>query len=572
MEKGDINSSKVDGIQPNLKKEKCKRSQGEKTQQKTKYTINKLTKELVYKPHILKFILYLQKCLRRRKRSLKSLKLKYKNMISFNITSSDASTQTESTSANEIDVNLSWKVSDNVENSVSLADQVKEAAENALQQTGMVYEETSGMYYDYNTGYYYNAATGLYYHNSTGCYYYYDKDQNTYTFHSQADVSDFPNQQDEANYNLSKKSKSKKAKKVGLCESFEDISNSIAAMSLHGCRNALESIAPHHPPCIRIIVSESSVGTLKVGSLFILTKEGGTLGREGTSHAILIPEENVSRHHLTFSYDEDLSSYYIKDVGSRNGTILNGVRISETKTESDLVKIVHGSTLQLGSTKLLCHIHKGNDTCGHCEPGLLIKETVAAPKIYKTMNIKALHKQELRRLREKYKVNPGKPDGTDEKLMPEGYEDKARLRREKVGSSHHGAKTEQASLDTTIASTNKGFKLLQKMGWSVGDGLGKTAQGNTDPVKLLSNVGTSGLGAVNLETLSNLSQSGVSNSRRQGIWLAAQKRYDKATTSSFFNLDESDDENPDDKKSVFEDPNPGDFHGIDAVFEFSIRS
>lgn len=37
-------------------------------------------------------------------------------------------------------------------------DQVKEAAENALQQTGMVYEETSGMYYDYNTGYYYNAV------------------------------------------------------------------------------------------------------------------------------------------------------------------------------------------------------------------------------------------------------------------------------------------------------------------------------------------------------------------------------------------------------------------------------
>lgn len=67
-------------------------------------------------------------------------------------------------------------------------------------------------------------------------------------------------------------------------------------------------------------------------------------------------------------------------------------------------------------------------------------------------------------------------------------------------------------------------------------------------MKPLSNVGTSGLGAVNLETLSNLSQSGISNSRRQGIWLAAQKRYDKATTSSFFNQDESDDENPEDKK------------------------
>lgn len=40
----------------------------------------------------------------------------------------------------------------------SIVDQVKEAAESALQQTGFVYEETSGLYYDYNTGYYYDAV------------------------------------------------------------------------------------------------------------------------------------------------------------------------------------------------------------------------------------------------------------------------------------------------------------------------------------------------------------------------------------------------------------------------------
>lgn len=36
--------------------------------------------------------------------------------------------------------------------------------------------------------------------------------------------------------------------------------------------------------------------------------------------------------------------------------------------------------------------------------------------------------------------------------------------------------------------------------------------------------------------------------RRQGIWLAAQKRYDKASTSSIFNLEESEDEEDPEKK------------------------
>lgn len=52
-------------------------------------------------------------------------------------------------------------------------DQVKEAAENALQQTGMVYEETSGMYYDYNTGYYYNAVGFTFKHKCQICHKYF---------------------------------------------------------------------------------------------------------------------------------------------------------------------------------------------------------------------------------------------------------------------------------------------------------------------------------------------------------------------------------------------------------------
>lgn len=45
--------------------------------------------------------------------------------------------------------------------SKTIAEEIKEAAENVMQNQGMVYEESSGLYYDYNSGYYYNAVSIL---------------------------------------------------------------------------------------------------------------------------------------------------------------------------------------------------------------------------------------------------------------------------------------------------------------------------------------------------------------------------------------------------------------------------
>ncbi len=42
---------------------------------------------------------------------------------------------------------------------------------------------------------------------------------------------------------------------------------------------------------------------------------------------------------------------------------------------------------------------------------------------------------------------------------------------------------EIASMDTPIPETNMGYRLLQKMGWSQGKGLGKDESGRVDPVR-----------------------------------------------------------------------------------------
>lgn len=42
---------------------------------------------------------------------------------------------------------------------LSIADELKQAAEEAVQETGYVYDESSGLYYDKNSGYYYDHVS-----------------------------------------------------------------------------------------------------------------------------------------------------------------------------------------------------------------------------------------------------------------------------------------------------------------------------------------------------------------------------------------------------------------------------
>lgn len=71
-------------------------------------------------------------------------------------------------------------------------------------------------------------------------------------------------------------------------------------------------------------------------------RSGGSLGREG-DHDVIIPDLVCSKFHLTFTYDIKLQSYTCVDLGSRNGTILNGQRMSNSKQESEALKLDHGS-------------------------------------------------------------------------------------------------------------------------------------------------------------------------------------------------------------------------------------
>lgn len=140
---------------------------------------------------------------------------------------------------------------------------------------------------------------------------------------------------------------------------------------------------------------------------------GGSLGREG-NHDVIIPDINCSKYHLKFEYDAKRCYYTCIDLGSRNGTLMNGKRMSNAKQESDPMKLLHGTVLQIGQTKLLCHIHDGHSTCGQCEPGLLGGDTDAAAvatgaggvacssSTNKIVNVNDDHKRQLKNLKKRY--------------------------------------------------------------------------------------------------------------------------------------------------------------------------
>ncbi|KAL1502145.1 hypothetical protein ABEB36_007332 [Hypothenemus hampei] len=464
-------------------------------------------------PEVVQFIERLQKVIQKQVKKIIKWKMKAKKLQKH---VRNISTQTQSE-----------EIMDNIETDdkkeKTLAENIQEAAEEALQSSGFVYEETSGLYYDYNSGYYYNAEYGLYYDGTTGTYLKYNQETNTYDFHSQVECIETKRKDDIKSSTKKRRSKSNKSKdtkrprKTHSNKDFEEGECSDSSSSWDdNCSSSEKNITTQWPPCMRMIVESTEIPKIKPGTLYVITCDGGTIGREG-DHSVCLPDINVSKHHLKITYNSETRNYEIVDLGSRNGTFLNGKRMSSSKQESEPTEICHGSKLKLGSTMLLCHVHDGTQTCGHCEPGLLIAEEKVQHLSKK--NINQQFKSELRRLRKQHGLLGSYEDSTK---LGKGYTDRAEKRRIEVGSQNPYEKTEFASVDTSISSENKGFKLLAKMGWKEGESLGKDGSGVKEPVKVVANSGTTGIGSEN-------SAPSISNTltTKENIWKKAQERFEK---------------------------------------------
>nr|XP_032824777.1 angiogenic factor with G patch and FHA domains 1 isoform X2 [Petromyzon marinus] len=493
---------------------------------------------------------------------------------------------------------------------VSLADSLRAAAEDAMQQSGMVYDEGTGLYYDYTTGFYYDATTQMYYDPNNGHYYYFDSEKGTYEYYTSVDLQPAEGttktkkkktkkkdleKEEKARRSTKRRSRERKRgreaererskkrlktsgrhhrKAVDCITDDEDeererrekrrrrrrssstergseteegeISDSedSASSSSHSSSDSStqsnvcdDSEEQQWPPCIRVMVVRSPV--LNPGTLFIITSDTiATIGRaKDMDHTISIPEMGVSKFHAEVHFDLERQKYVLMDQGSQNGTIINGNRILQPKEHSDPHPLDHGDEVKFGETVLSFHIHPASETCDGCEPGQVIAHLRLNQKQAPQTGFSLLSKKEkekirlkeLKQMKAKYGLQ-GSAHEDQEVLNNSKYANRAEQRRRTVGSEHpHHKDDAPASLHEEIDRGNKGRKLLEKMGWKHGEGLGRDSAGIKEPIKPHAMNKQAGLGsAPQLPADSPLLAAG--NSRRAQNWEKARERFESFTT------------------------------------------
>lgn len=381
---------------------------------------------------------------------------------------------------------------------MTVADLVKKAAQEVVDSSDYVFNEEYQMYYSVSTGCYYDPSTQLLYEPTSGTYYRYNADTGSYEVHSQVE----PNRGTKA-----RKSKRKKRKKVKPSEGSitdqtmeegeltDSSSNESGSVSDEGSSSSAgdEDVASQYPPCIRLVLREPE--DLVEHRLYLVTLPGATLGTRA-DHQLCLPDlDDIDKDHAELRYSEDQGGYLLKDLGSQAGTALNGVPLEQG--QESLVQ--HMDRLQLGSVQLEAHIHRGTNTCTRCEPGLMDstadQQAQQQQRKAPSPSSEAKRRAQLKKLKAKYGLKgmeyvAGNPTARD-------YQDRAQERRVKVGSNFpHERDSEPASVDRPLPEDNVGFKMLHKMGWKEGTGLGKDKQGTVEPVKVSTKKARSGLGHI----------------------------------------------------------------------------
>ncbi|KAK2521252.1 Aggf1 [Columba livia] len=283
------------------------------------------------------------------------------------------------------------------------------------------------------------------------------------------------------------------------------------------------------PPCIRVIVIRSPV--LQTGSLYIITAvRPATIGREkDAGHTLQIPEVGVSKFHAEVYFDHDLQSYVLVDQGSQNGTVVNGNQILQPKTKCDPYILEHGDEVKIGETVLSFHIHPGSDTCDGCEPGQVRahlrldrkKESSVCPALSKEER-ELVRRKALKQIRVKYGLQNIEYEDNKALKNPK-YKDRAGKRRETVGSAGIFQRDDSpASVHIEISNSNKGHKMLEKMGWKKGEGLGKDGSGMKDPIHLQLHKMHAGLGTSRPSSIEDVQ---IIQSKNKKNWDKARERF-----------------------------------------------
>ncbi|KAI8896599.1 hypothetical protein BC833DRAFT_596860 [Globomyces pollinis-pini] len=282
---------------------------------------------------------------------------------------------------------------------------------------------------------------------------------------------------------------------------------------------------------LSLVVSSSNV--VKENSIIVFGNTTVSIGRDRSLELRLrLNELSVSRHHCNIYFDE---AFYIIDLGSTHGTFLNRRRLSEAKCVSERFLLKDGDRLEIGTSAFVVHFH---ETCLQCNPKFnevisiaptkgerkirkskensiakspTILPTAPAVDFHDLVNITPLESRYIEDSEIIHQINITKKAA---EYRSQAIEIQKQLMKPliKGPKMHQKIKNvlEDGNIEETqpkagipkkshisvpISKNNVGSRLLQKMGWKEGTGLGPQSAGITDPVPLSNHKGRKGLGS-----------------------------------------------------------------------------
>uniref|UniRef100_A0A0B7APJ4 RNA-binding protein 5 n=2 Tax=Arion vulgaris TaxID=1028688 RepID=A0A0B7APJ4_9EUPU len=322
------------------------------------------------------------------------------------------------------------------------------------------YEETSGYYYDPMTQLYYDANSQYYYNSTSGQFMYWDAERSTY-LPAPDGVGGVSKEESQETLKKDKEEKKEKEKVKVAKKIAKDMEK--WAKSLNAQKEAL-----------------------KEGTRRIYTADGMSESRQESAAADAgFAMLQKSKEEILAMAPPPILNSAKASISGKPGLVASYGGDSDSGDEEDSSATIDESKL-VDWAKLACLL---------CKRQFQSKDILS-----KHTQVSDLHKQNLEALtKSKISSSSGKIE----------YRDRAKERRQKYGAPEppEPKRRKGRELDVLepisyeeptklgIGEENIGNKLLQKMGWSEGQGLGKANQGIVDPIEAKRRNQMAGLGA-----------------------------------------------------------------------------
>ncbi|KAF7495931.1 Angiogenic factor with G patch and FHA domains 1 [Sarcoptes scabiei] len=392
--------------------------------------------------------------------------------------------------------------------------------ENGSQNQNLIESEQNRYYYDFENKIYFDRSIGCYiypesqtlYNTSNQSYYRYNARSKKYEFlcHLKDREKNFEDkieedtEMEEGEIDETVIDQGEKKKLLSIGPKSIDSSNDSFQMNQSNCGNGsvieskpilrghiesrddeenLSKLYNHIKPCYLKVKSSTS---LELGETLIITAMGGKIGQHPNC-SVTIPDKTVSQIHAEINFDPVRKIYTIQDLVSRNGTIVNGVRLDPLKKNP----LFNGDIIELADCcKLSVNLYHTDQEDSNANSSNILNE-----KMHPT-NLKT-SKEITKTLKRKYGLETQKSEKLRDIIDQDLYRDRALERQQTKGSDCPYEKTAAGTaLNLPLTEQNKGFQLLKRMGWKCGESLGKNPNvvDSVEPIEIETNEEKYGLG------------------------------------------------------------------------------